>query len=152
MALFRNKRRMGDILRAENIVTEEQIVEALPIAREQGKKLGEMLVELGYTTRESVANALSRQLNMEMISLSGARISGDSETMQAAQRYAKEREFMKSQMAEEDRQASEEIDNSPIVQLVRSLIEQGAGQRASGIHIEALETKVRVRYHIDGAL
>lgn len=111
-----------------------------------------MLVELGYTTEEPIANALSRQLNMEMISLSGARISGDSETMQAAQRYAKEREFMKSQMTEEDRQASEEIDNSPIVQLVRSLIEQGARQRASDIHIEALETKVRVRYHIDGAL
>lgn len=43
MALFRNKRRMGNILRAENIVTEEQIVEALPIAREQGRNLAKCL-------------------------------------------------------------------------------------------------------------
>jgi len=52
-------------------------VEALLIAKEQGKKLGEVLVELGYTTEESIANALSRQLNIEVISLSGVQISED---------------------------------------------------------------------------
>ena len=36
--------------------------------------------------------------------------------------------------------------------MVRSLIEQAVRQRASDIHIEALESKVRVRYRIDGAL
>lgn len=35
---------------------------------------------------------------------------------------------------------------------MRSLIEQAIRQRASDIHIEALENKVRVRYRIDGAL
>ena len=42
--------------------------------------------------------------------------------------------------------------NSPVVLLVNSIIEQAARLRASDIHIEALENKVRVRYRIDGAL
>ena len=47
---------------------------------------------------------------------------------------------------------NEEIDNSPIVLLVKQILEGGVRQRASDIHIEALETSVRVRYRIDGAL
>ncbi len=45
-----------------------------------------------------------------------------------------------------------DVSDAPIVQLVRSLIEQAIRQRASDIHIEALQEKVRVRYRIDGAL
>ena len=48
--------------------------------------------------------------------------------------------------------AETDVSDAPIVQLVRSLIEQAVRQRASDIHIEALETKVRVRYRIDGVL
>ncbi|MDY2589797.1 MAG: GspE/PulE family protein, partial [Agathobacter sp.] len=47
---------------------------------------------------------------------------------------------------------NQDINNSPIVLLVNSIIEQAARLRASDIHIEALESKVRVRYRIDGAL
>lgn len=224
MALVRHKRRMGDILKAENVVTEEQIEEALPKAREQKKKLGEMLVELGYTTEDTIVNALSRQLGVDVISLSGITIEdeilalvnggilrkhmmipieysptnmnvirvamadpmdmlalddfsiitnlqvepllatphdvsvaldkfyGDAEAMKAAERYAKERESLKGISAEEAQKMSEDVNNSPIVQLVKSMIESAARQRTSDIHIEALENTVRVRYRIDGAL
>lgn len=77
---------------------------------------------------------------------------GDSEAMKAAQEYAKEREGVAARNAEEDEAANQDINNSPIVLLVNSIIEQAARLRASDIHIEALETKVRVRYRIDGAL
>jgi type IV pilus assembly protein PilB len=46
----------------------------------------------------------------------------------------------------------DEINNSPIVVIVNSMIEQAARQRASDIHVEALEDAVRVRYRIDGVL
>lgn len=46
----------------------------------------------------------------------------------------------------------EDIESSPIVQLVRDIIEQAARQRASDIHIEPFEYEVRVRYRIDGVL
>ena len=52
--------------------------------------------------------------------------------------------------AEDDLEDS--VSDAPIVQLVRSLFEQAIRQRASDIHIEALENHVRVRYRIDGAL
>lgn len=221
MVQIRNKLRMGDILKKEKIVTEEQILKALPIAKESHKKLGEVLVELGYTTEDAIASALSRQLDIDVISLTGITIEedvlklvnvgilrrhlmipfefdenninvvrvamadpmdmiavddfsiitdcqvepliatpydillaldkyyGDSETMMAAQQYAKERELNKK---EENEEYKEDINTSPIVQLVKSMIEQAARQRASDIHIEALENTVRVRFRIDGAL
>jgi type IV pilus assembly protein PilB len=44
------------------------------------------------------------------------------------------------------------VDEAPVVRLVNSIIVQALRQRASDIHIEAQETRVRVRYRIDGAL
>lgn len=62
-------------------------------------------------------------------------------------------EYTRNKLAsEEDDIYSEDINNSPIVMLVKEMIEKAARQRASDIHIEPLEKKVRVRYRIDGAL
>lgn len=206
----------------EHMITEEQLKQALPIAQESQKKIGEVLVELGFVTEEGIAHALSRQLGIDVVTLNGAKIDeellklvngtllrkhtmipfeyardnlnvvhvamadpmdmtaiddfaivsnmqvepviattreimmaldkyyGDSEAMLAAERYAKEREL--AEQAQQNQMANEDINSSPIVQLVKSMIEQGARQRASDIHIEALEKIVRIRYRIDGAL
>lgn len=75
---------------------------------------------------------------------------GASETMDAARRFTQERAQLRGNIEENETDA--DVSDAPIVQLVRSLIEQAVRQRASDIHIEALETKVRVRYRIDGAL
>ena len=75
---------------------------------------------------------------------------GASETLDAARRFTQERAQLRGNTADEDTDA--DVSDAPIVQLVRSLLEQAIRQRASDIHIEALETKVRVRYRIDGAL
>ncbi|MCM1494996.1 MAG: Flp pilus assembly complex ATPase component TadA [Bacteroides sp.] len=76
---------------------------------------------------------------------------GNQQAMEVAEQYRKEREQEGLSQAEED-QLNDEIDNSPIVLLVKQILEGGVRQRASDIHIEALETSVRVRYRIDGAL
>ncbi len=44
------------------------------------------------------------------------------------------------------------VDEAPVVRLVNSIILQAIRQRASDIHIEPQETRVRVRYRIDGTL
>lgn len=67
----------------------------------------------------------------------------------ALEQYAKEKE---EQLEEQEDIYSEDINNSPIVQLVRNLIEQAVLQRASDIHIEPMERQLRVRYRIDGTL
>jgi type IV pilus assembly protein PilB len=42
--------------------------------------------------------------------------------------------------------------DAPVVQVVNLIVQQGARDRASDIHIEPQESRVRVRYRIDGAL
>ncbi len=74
---------------------------------------------------------------------------GQSEVMSALDEYTKEKE---DQMAEEEDMYSEDVNNSPIVQLVKTMIDQAVRQRASDIHIEPMEKQVRIRYRIDGTL
>ena len=224
MPIRREKKRLGDMLIDARVITDEQLGEALAKGRENGKKIGENLIEMGFTTEVEIAKALSSQLQIELVDVSSFSIPddvlnlvsdsvlrkhvmipyefdkmnpnvvhiamadpmdmlalddfaiitnlqpeasvatpreimlaldkyyGDSEAMKAAQEYAKEREGVAARNAEEDEAANQDINNSPIVLLVNSIIEQAARLRASDIHIEALESKVRVRYRIDGAL
>lgn len=74
---------------------------------------------------------------------------GQAEVNSALEEYVKEKAI---QMAEQEDAFSEDINNSPIVQLVKTMIEQAVRQRSSDIHIEPMEKQVRVRYRIDGAL
>ena len=55
-------------------------------------------------------------------------------------------------MIKQEDMYSEDGNNSPIVQLVKGMIDQAVRQRASDIHIEPMEKQVRIRYRIDGAL
>ena len=74
---------------------------------------------------------------------------GQSEVMSALDEYTKEKE---DQMTETEDMYSEDVNNSPIVQLVKTMIEQAVRQRSSDIHIEPMEKSVRIRYRIDGTL
>lgn len=76
------------------------------------------------------------------------RIYGSDEVNSALEEYAKER-FGTEEI---DESVNEDINNSPIVVLVKEMIEKAARQRSSDIHIEPMERSVRVRYRIDGAL
>ena len=61
-------------------------------------------------------------------------------------------EFNIGVKTEQEQAAIEAVADAPIVQLVKGMIEQAIHRRASDIHIEPLETHVRLRYRIDGAL
>ncbi len=76
---------------------------------------------------------------------------GNAEAIKAASDYEQERADL-FQEDEIDKMINDDVNNSPIVQLVNSMLEQAVRQRTSDIHIEALERSVRVRYRIDGAL
>ncbi len=75
---------------------------------------------------------------------------GNADARLVAEQYEKERAQMYG--TEEQETENEDISNSPVVTLVRSMIEQAVRQRASDIHIEPLVDKLRIRYRIDGAL
>jgi type IV pilus assembly protein PilB len=224
MDLNSRKKRLGDILIDARVINDTQLSQALAVQKEKGQKLGETLIDLGFTTEVEIANALHRQLGLDFVVLSERRIEpeiiklvsedilrknsvmpfefkreypnvlrvamsnpldymaiddiaivtnfqvepavatsqdiaaaidkyyGNIEALKVAQRYTLERDSLiqVDRQAQED--ASDEIDNAPIVVLVRSIIEQGIRQHASDIHIEPLQDDIRVRYRIDGIL
>ncbi|MDR2530968.1 MAG: Flp pilus assembly complex ATPase component TadA [Oscillospiraceae bacterium] len=77
---------------------------------------------------------------------------GTDEAYSAAEQYSKERESQLQEVAKAAAEESDELNSAPMVQLVRSILEQAVRQRASDVHFDALETQLRVRYRIDGAL
>ncbi|MBE5962864.1 MAG: type II secretion system protein GspE [Lachnospiraceae bacterium] len=219
--LNRKKKRLGDMLIEENVITSEQLDEALKKQKIEKKKLGTILIEMGFTKEKDIAVAIQKQLGLDFVVLAGLRIRedilrlisdssilkkhvmmpfafredqsntlyvamsdpldyiaqddmaiitnmeiqpvvatmtdilatidryyGSAEAQAVAEQYTRERE---TQNKTEETVA--EVDsNAPIVKLVRTIIEQAVRQRASDIHIEPLETRIRVRYRVDGVL
>lgn len=74
---------------------------------------------------------------------------GNAEARAVAEAYTREQEGMLR--VEEDTEP-DDVANAPIVMLVRTLIEQAVRKRASDIHIEPLESRIRVRNRVDGVL
>ncbi|MBO6112199.1 MAG: Flp pilus assembly complex ATPase component TadA [Lachnospiraceae bacterium] len=220
----RRKLRLGDLLVKHNVLTEEALQKGLELQKGSGKKLGEVLVENNICTDEAIADALSAQLNIEKVDLSGVKIDdailkmapsslcrkhnaipymfhpgnanvlmlamsdpmdmvavddftivtnlqievvvatrrqvavaidrayGTADVMSVANKYAEEKANERKEMEAEREEVNAEIDNSPIVSLVKQMVDQAVRQRTSDIHIEPLEMGVRVRYRIDGAL
>lgn len=219
----RKKKRLGDLLLSAKLITGEQLQEALEYQKtSSGLKLGEALIELGYTSDYEIANALHIQLGYDMVMLSELLIPenvlslvtdqvcrkhmvipfeyaknspnilrvamvnpldliamddlsiitnlqiepvvttsaqivaaldkyyGNAEAKAVAEQYTREKQ---SRYQDIDSQTvNEDVENSPIVLLVKSMMEQAVRQRASDIHIEPMENKVRIRYRIDGVL
>ncbi len=219
----RKKIRVGDLLVEAGAITEEQLQEALAYQKENGGKIGNIILELGFISRELLVTVLTSQMGIDFVEvktckidddvlrivpenlvnkyklipigyaednpnvlkvamadpmdivavddisiLSGLQVEpllafeddindaigkyyGSQQAMEAAEQYRKERESQELTEEETD-MLNEDIESSPIVLLVNQIMEGGVRQRASDIHIEPMETNVRVRYRIDGAL
>jgi type IV pilus assembly protein PilB len=62
------KKRLGELLLAEGLITNEQIEEALKEQQKTpGMLLGEVLVKLGYVTEYDIAGALAAQFGLPYI-------------------------------------------------------------------------------------
>lgn len=55
------KKRLGEILVSEGVITQEQVQEALRVQEKTGEMLGEALVKAGYTTETEIAKTLCTQ-------------------------------------------------------------------------------------------
>jgi len=224
MEYYTKKKKLGDILIDAGVINKDQLDLALKVQMENGKKLGETLIELDFTTEAEIAEALHKQFNYDYVKLSERRIDkeiiklvgeeilrkhsvipfefksgypnvlrvamsnpldltaiddlaiitnmqiepaiatsqdiaaaidkyyGNIEALKVAQRYTEERDsYIKAESLVQENQY-EEVENAPIVVLVRTILEQAIRQRASDIHIEPLEDELRIRYRIDGVL
>ena len=62
--------RLGDLLVEKQMITEQQLTEALQEQKRSGLKLGKMLVELGFVQENELLTILSQQLNIPFVDLS----------------------------------------------------------------------------------
>ncbi|MGN0436786.1 MAG: GspE/PulE family protein, partial [Wujia sp.] len=219
----RKKIRIGDLLVEAGAITEEELQEAITYQKENGGKLGNVIMNLGFISQDLLITVLTTQMGIDFIELKACKLDedilrlvpenlinkykavpigfdetnpnilrvamvdpmdlnaiddigiatntqvepllameddvnetigkyfGNAQAMEAAEQYRKEMEADGLSSAEEE-QLNEDIENSPVVLLVKQIMEGGVRQRASDIHIEPLEQSVRVRYRIDGAL
>ncbi|MUJ24880.1 GspE/PulE family protein [Aliivibrio fischeri] len=68
------RKRLGDLLVEENIVTEEQIEQALSTQKKTGRKLGATLIQLGFLSEKQMLTFLSQQLGVPLVDLNRAEI------------------------------------------------------------------------------
>ena len=74
---------------------------------------------------------------------------GTEEMQEAAELYTRDNEIT---LSIEEEIIREDVNSSPVVMLVNSLVEQAVRQRASDIHVEAEPDRIRVRCRVDGVL
>src|SRR5207247_10578325 len=59
--------RLGDILVAQKVISQEQLKLALDEQKRSGRRLGRVLVDMGFTAELNSAQALARQLNVRFV-------------------------------------------------------------------------------------
>jgi type IV pilus assembly protein PilB len=213
----RDALRLGELLIESELVTTSRLEEALLQQSASGKRLGELLVELGAIDDFDLARVLSGRLGLPLADLRKntpdddaiALISESLARSHVAIPVAKTDAGLEMAMADpQDDIATKELSDAagmpvvrmiappsdirraidksyralagvsrhvdaflaaeaistrtveesdaaadaPVVQVVNLIVQQGARDRASDIHIEPQESRVRVRYRIDGAL
>ena len=65
----RPKLRLGDVLVEQQLISAEQLAQALDLQRATGKKLGRLLIEANLITEEALAHVLARQLRAPFVNL-----------------------------------------------------------------------------------
>ena len=61
--------RLGDILVAQKVISQEQLKLALDEQKRSGRRLGRALVDMGFTAELNIAQALARQLNVGFVDI-----------------------------------------------------------------------------------
>src|SRR5438094_684875 len=63
------KIRLGDLLVAQKLITQDQLKQALETQKRSGRRLGRVLVDNGILSEQRIAEALARQLGLPYVNL-----------------------------------------------------------------------------------
>ena len=74
MAAPKLKMRLGDLLVDENIISNEQLMQALSSQKQTGRKLGDTLIELSHLSERQLLQFLAQQLNVPFLDISQHKI------------------------------------------------------------------------------
>src|SRR3989338_7859714 len=75
------KERLTTLLVQNNLLTPDKLEKALKIQKEKKERIGDILVELGYISRDNLLEVLSTELNIPAIHLSRYKISPETLTL-----------------------------------------------------------------------
>ena len=67
---IKQRKRLGDLLVESNLITEEQLANALKLQKSTGKKLGELLIDEGVITEKQMIEVLEFQFGIPHVDLS----------------------------------------------------------------------------------
>ena len=81
----RRKRRLGDWLISERAISPEQLEKALEVKKHSEKKLGEIIIDLGFVSEEVMVDVLARKLNFEKVTPTSMKISEEVQALVGAQ-------------------------------------------------------------------
>ncbi len=155
----------------EEVELDHNVVELIPesVARENiciavevnDEKLKVAVVDpMNFELVEKLRFILAREVDMvmaqkESINAAINRYYGQSETESVDSMLQEFTEtaidFTETELSEAKSQA-DDSESSPIVKLVNLIITEAVNMRASDIHVEPFEDRVRIRYRIDGVL
>ena len=68
------RKRLGEILLESGLINQKQIEEALKIASQTGKRIGNIFIEMEWVSEMDICRTLSKQLEIPMISLKNKKI------------------------------------------------------------------------------
>ena len=213
------KIRLGDILVGQKFISQENLKLALEQQKRSGRKLGRVLVELGFVSEDQIGEAIARQLNIAFVNLKlfntsqdlvrrlpeaqarrfraivleergGKYLVGMSDPtdlfafdeltrilkreletavvnegllVHTIDRLYRRTEEISGLARELERDLGDYIDfgalgaglgaeDAPVVKLLQSVFEDAVQVNASDVHIEPQESKVQIRFRIDGVL
>ena len=67
-------RMLGEMLIEAGIITKDQLEQALSVQKTKEEKIGKILEDLGFASRDNVAMALSKKMNIQIITYTGQKI------------------------------------------------------------------------------
>ncbi|GGM27262.1 hypothetical protein GCM10011351_11350 [Paraliobacillus quinghaiensis] len=196
---MRNKRKLGDVLKENGLITEQQIVEVIT-KKKAKQKLGDALVEQGYITEKQLLEVLEAHLKIPSVSLyrfpideglielirkETARenilfpiqqqesiltvamndpldyfaiddlelstgfsikpvIATKDDILQAINKYYDMEDAYTDEISENE--------EAPAIRILDQILQTGVTLKASDVHIDPAETKVVIRYRVDGVL
>jgi len=100
-------------------------------------------VELALAPRDQIVEAINRHYGLS---------DGESADSMLQEFTDTAIDFTETAVEQEANQAAEDISDAPVVKLVNLIITEAVQLRASDIHIEPFEDRIRIRYRIDGRL
>ncbi|HEV7836632.1 MAG TPA: GspE/PulE family protein, partial [Gemmatimonadaceae bacterium] len=214
------KIRLGDLLIAQKIISQDQLGAALEHQKKSGRRLGRVLIEQGFANEEQICEAISRQLNIPYVNLKfynfndqvvrrlpeaqarrfravvledrrGACLVGMADPtdlfafdeitrllkrdieaavvsevllLQNIDRIYRRTDQISGLAKELERDLGDSYvdfgalgagvgaEEAPVVKLLQSVFEDAVQVNASDVHIEPLESRLQIRFRIDGAL